>query len=117
MLSLIGAKADGWLPSLAYVGAEALPAGNAIIDDAARAHGRDPSAVRRLLNVSGEFSATSSGPLRGPARQWAAELAELALGAGVGTFILASDDAGDIERFAAEVVPATRELVAAERAG
>ena len=34
---------------------------------------------------------------------------------GISGFILATDDAETIERYAAEVAPATRELVAAER--
>ena len=36
----------------------------------------------------------------------------MALRYGVGGFVLGSDEAATIERFAAEVVPATRELVA-----
>jgi hypothetical protein len=39
----------------------------------------------------------------------------MALRYGVGAFALGSDVAATIERFAAEVVPATHELVAAER--
>jgi hypothetical protein len=39
----------------------------------------------------------------------------MALRYGVGAFVLGSDEAAMIERFAAEVVPATRQLVAAER--
>jgi hypothetical protein len=39
----------------------------------------------------------------------------MALRYGVGAFVLGSDEAATIERFAAEVVPAMRELVAAER--
>jgi hypothetical protein len=39
----------------------------------------------------------------------------MALRDGVGAFVLGSDEAATIERFAAEVVPATSELIAAER--
>jgi alkanesulfonate monooxygenase SsuD/methylene tetrahydromethanopterin reductase-like flavin-dependent oxidoreductase (luciferase family) len=42
-------------------------------------------------------------------------LADMALRRGVGTFVLGAEEAATIERFAAEVVPRTRELVAAER--
>lgn len=120
MLRLVGAKADGWLPSLGWVGVDGLREGNAAIDASAREHGRDPRAIRRLLNVGGEFddggrAGVPSGKLRGPASQWAQELAELALDVGVGTFILASDDPATTQRFAAEVVPAVREQVAAAR--
>ncbi|WP_433133170.1 LLM class flavin-dependent oxidoreductase [Micromonospora sp. CA-240977] len=117
MLQLTGRRADGWLPSLGYLQPGDLTRGNATIDDAAREAGRSPRDVRRLLNISGRFSAVGSGPLNGPAEQWARELAELALGEGVSTFILGSDDPDDLRRFAGEVAPAVRELVAAERDG
>jgi alkanesulfonate monooxygenase SsuD/methylene tetrahydromethanopterin reductase-like flavin-dependent oxidoreductase (luciferase family) len=107
MLALTGRKADGWLPSQSY-----LQPGDLAADGA----GRDPRAIRRLLNVSGTFSASRRGWLDGPPGQWIDELTELALSEGVGTFILAADDAAAIEIFAAEVAPAVRELVAAERA-
>ena len=52
MLRLIGRVADGWLPSLGYLGGrDRLPALNAVIDESAQAAGREPSAVRRLLNI------------------------------------------------------------------
>lgn len=57
MLRLVGEKADGWLPSLGRVGLDGLRAGNARIDEAAAAVGRDPREVTRLLNVSGMFDA------------------------------------------------------------
>ncbi|QGN49151.1 LLM class flavin-dependent oxidoreductase [Micromonospora sp. WMMD558] len=116
MLALTGRRADGWLPSLAYLQPGDLARGNAIIDDAAREAGRSPGDVRRLLNVNGRFATVGRGPLHGPAEQWAEELADLALTDGISTFILASDDPDDLRRFAAEVAPAVRELVAAERA-
>ncbi|AEB45302.1 MULTISPECIES: LLM class flavin-dependent oxidoreductase [Micromonospora] len=115
MQALTGRLADGWLPSLPYLQPGDLAKGNAVIDEAATAAGRSPTDVRRLLNISGRFTATGSGPLQGPAEQWAEELADLALTEGVSAFILASDDPDDLRRFAAEVAPATRELVAAER--
>ncbi|MFF0154639.1 LLM class flavin-dependent oxidoreductase [Micromonospora sp. NPDC005203] len=116
MLQLTGRRADGWLPSLGYLQPGDLARGNATIDDAAREAGRSPRDVRRLLNISGQFSAVGRGALNGPAEQWVRELAELALGEGVSTFILGSDDPDDLRRFAGEVAPAVRELVAAERA-
>lgn len=115
MLDLIGRKADGWLPSLGVVGREAITEGNAVIDDAARSAGRDPRAVRRLLNVGGGFKDSSSGLLRGPVGQWVDDLTELALEDGVSTFILATDDPGVMQTFADQVAPAVREVVASER--
>ncbi|MGY1604212.1 LLM class flavin-dependent oxidoreductase [Geodermatophilus sp. SYSU D00815] len=117
MLALTGRRADGWLPSLSYLQPGDLAAGNAIVDDAALEAGRKPADVRRLLNVSGRFTTAGRGQLHGPAEQWAEELAELALREGVSAFILGSDDPDDLRRFAAEVAPGVRELVAAERSG
>ncbi|WP_433384412.1 LLM class flavin-dependent oxidoreductase [Micromonospora sp. KLBMP9576] len=116
MLALTGRRADGWLPSLSYLQPGDLARGNTIIDEAARQAGRDPADVRRLLNVTGRFAPNGRGPLHGPAEQWAEELADLALSDGISTFILGSDEPEDLRRFAAEVAPAVRELVAGERA-
>jgi hemerythrin-like domain-containing protein len=117
MLELIGASADGWLPSLSYLegGVAQLPDLNARIDEAAVRAGRDPRSVRRLLNISGEFSDTGSGLLTGPVAQWVEELAGLALDCGISAFIMTGDDPAAILRFGQEVAPAVRELVTAER--
>jgi alkanesulfonate monooxygenase SsuD/methylene tetrahydromethanopterin reductase-like flavin-dependent oxidoreductase (luciferase family) len=53
MIRLTGRKADGWLPSLGVLTREELQAGNRQIDRAAEAAGRDPSSVRRILNLQG----------------------------------------------------------------
>ncbi|MEU4419024.1 LLM class flavin-dependent oxidoreductase [Actinoplanes sp. NPDC024001] len=108
MLRLVGAKADGWLPSLPYLKPGALAAGNETIDAAARKAGRDPREIRRLLNVFGDPAKSAA--------QWLDELLPLAVQDGVGTFILGSDDPDELERFATEVVPALRAAVARERA-
>ncbi|MDO7880864.1 LLM class flavin-dependent oxidoreductase [Salinibacterium soli] len=101
MQRLIGAKADGWLPSLPYLQPGDLEAGNERIDAAAVEAGRDPREIRRLLNLGNSASA--------------AQLVDLALEHGVSTFILGSDDPAAMERFA-EVAAEVREQVAAERA-
>ena len=115
MLALTGRRADGWLPSLAYLQPGDLAAGNSVIDDAAERAGRSPRKIRRLLNVSGQFGSGGAGPLQGRPAQWAEELAEIALTDGISTFILATDDADDLRRFSAEVAPDVRERVAAHR--
>jgi alkanesulfonate monooxygenase SsuD/methylene tetrahydromethanopterin reductase-like flavin-dependent oxidoreductase (luciferase family) len=51
MLELIGRTADGWVPSLGYLAPTDVPAAQARIDDAARAAGRDPGAIRRIVNL------------------------------------------------------------------
>ncbi len=117
ILNMTGRMADGWLPSLAYLqgGLADLAEMNKHIDEGAAAAGRAPAAVRRLLNISGQFAQTGRALLNGPPQQWAEQLAEIALEYGISGFILAADDALAIERYAAEVAPATRELVAAAR--
>ncbi len=117
MLALTGRRADGWLPSMPYLKPGDLAAGNAIIDEAAQQADRSPADVRRLLNINGKFLPSGRGPLNGPAEQWAEELADLTLTDGISAFILGTDDADDLRRFAAEVAPAVRELVAGERSG
>lgn len=115
MLALTGRLGDGWLPSSAYVPPEQLAASNRVIDDAAAGAGRAPGDIRRLYNIGGTFTAGGTGFLNGPARVWAEQLAELTLTDGVSTFIVVGDDPDTVSRFAAEVAPAVRELVAAAR--
>jgi alkanesulfonate monooxygenase SsuD/methylene tetrahydromethanopterin reductase-like flavin-dependent oxidoreductase (luciferase family) len=98
MLALTGRAADGWVPSLGPLKPEDMREANARIDDAARAAGRDPSAIRRVLNVGGDLTAE--------------DYATLVLEHGFDTFIT-SPDAGD--GFIDEVVPMVRELVVARR--
>jgi alkanesulfonate monooxygenase SsuD/methylene tetrahydromethanopterin reductase-like flavin-dependent oxidoreductase (luciferase family) len=117
MLRLTGELADGWLPSSPYAPPEVLAGMNAVIDAAAVAAGRSPGDVRRLYNVAGSFEGTGAQFLQGPPKTWAEQLAGLALDEGISGFVLMVDDTATIDRFAAEVVPAVRELVAAERAG
>lgn len=115
MLRLTGRLGDGWLPSLPYLkgGPSDLADMNAHIDAGAKQAGRDPSGIRRMLNLGGQFSQTSNGFLNGPPDQWANDLAELNRNYGTSGFIVMADDPGTMELFASEVIPATRELVAA----
>ncbi|WP_127126996.1 LLM class flavin-dependent oxidoreductase [Georgenia sp. SYP-B2076] len=117
MLRLTGRRADGWLPSIAYLKTlTALTDGNAIIDEAAANAGRDPAAIRRILNIGGRFGPTGRGLFEGPPEEWVDQLAALTLGYGFSGYILGTDDPGMIARFGEEVAPAVRDLVAAERA-
>jgi hypothetical protein len=113
MLAVTGRLADGWLPSSGYAGPDQLAAMNKLIDEAAVEAGREPSAVRRLYNISGRFEG-SGGFLQGPEELWIDQLAELTLGEGMSTYILASDNPDDIRRFA-EVAAGVREAVEAAR--
>jgi iron-sulfur cluster repair protein YtfE (RIC family) len=114
MLALTGAKADGWLPSMGYVGLDELPAMNAAIDDAALRAERRPEDIRRMLNVNGRFG-SGSGFLEGPPAQWAQQLTELTVTTGMSTYILSVSSPDDVRRFAEEVAPAVREQVMTER--
>jgi len=117
ILRLTGRKADGWLPSLAYLKPGDLQGGHQLIDEAARGAGRDPAEIRRLLNISGRFSAAGHGLLDGPPGQWVEDLLPFVLDDGVGTLIVATDDPQTMQRFAEEVMPPLREAVDRERAG
>ena len=117
MLAVTGRHADGWLPSLYYLQDGDLARGNRLVDDAALAAGRSPADVRRLLNIAGRFGAGGEGPMHGPPARWVERLARWALEDGVSVFILGTDDPDDLRRFAGEVAPAVREVVAADRAG
>jgi len=114
MLLTTGELADAWVPSQGYADPPALGDMNARIDDAATAAGRSPRAIRRIYNIFGRFG-TGAGFLEGSPRNWADQLAELTLRDGIATYILGSDDATTLRRFADEVVPAVRSVVASER--
>jgi alkanesulfonate monooxygenase SsuD/methylene tetrahydromethanopterin reductase-like flavin-dependent oxidoreductase (luciferase family)/hemerythrin-like domain-containing protein len=114
MLRLVGRVADGWVPSAPYVPPAQLADANRRIDEAAIGAGRDPRDIRRLYNV-----VPGQAPLAGPAKTWAGQLADLALGEGMSTFILMvrADGERELRAFAEDVVPEARELVAAGRPG
>ncbi|SFJ29031.1 Luciferase-like monooxygenase [Amycolatopsis sacchari] len=119
LLRLAGRLGDGWLPSLSYLpdGPESLAELNKYIDEGAEAAGRAPAEITRFLNIAGQFTPNGGRLLVGPPEQWAEELADLALSYGTSGFILATDDPDTMSRFAQEVAPRVRELVAVERAG
>ncbi|GHF70748.1 alkanesulfonate monooxygenase SsuD/methylene tetrahydromethanopterin reductase-like flavin-dependent oxidoreductase (luciferase family) [Amycolatopsis bartoniae] len=109
-LALTGARADGWLPSHAYLGLDALPAAVARLDAAAEDAGRDPASLRKVYNIAGRVSGTSSATFDEPADVWAERIVELVTEVGMNGFVLWPLD--DHERqyalFAEEVVPAVR---------
>ena len=114
MLRLIGQKADGWLPSRTALQLGELQSGNQIIDEAARAAGRDPREIRRILNITGQFTSSSGGFLEGPSAKWVDDLLPLVVENGVGTFILMTDDPRTMEQFAQKVIPNLREAARQE---
>jgi alkanesulfonate monooxygenase SsuD/methylene tetrahydromethanopterin reductase-like flavin-dependent oxidoreductase (luciferase family) len=120
MLRLVGRKADGWLPSLGVLTPDELRAGNKHIDQAAEAAGRDPHAIRRLINVQGQIGdqpppsrselpvgRLAHEPFAGPPEWWVEKIAELA-DWGFDTIIFWPVDPSpsQVERLAGEVLPA-----------
>jgi alkanesulfonate monooxygenase SsuD/methylene tetrahydromethanopterin reductase-like flavin-dependent oxidoreductase (luciferase family) len=99
MLSLIGRLADGWVPSLGYVKPPDLLEGNQRIDDAARAAGRDPRSIRRVLNAGYVDAET---------------LVALVVDYGMDTFLV-TEDPDEMRTFASEVAPRVREEVETRR--
>jgi len=116
-LRLIGGHADGWIPSLGYMGPDAFRMASDAIDEAAAAAGRDPAAIRRIYNVDGTITSGSVGekPLVGPVELWVDTLARWIEEIGVDTIVFwpADSETVEVERFAAEVVPAVRRAIGA----
>ncbi|MBE2999631.1 LLM class flavin-dependent oxidoreductase [Nocardiopsis sp. HNM0947] len=119
LLRALGRAADGWVPSTGFIGPDELAGKHALIDEGAAEAGRDPASIRRVYNVWGTITGgASSGFLDGPADQWVDQLTELVLEYGMDTFVFGPSDGSveQVERFAAEVAPAVRSMVADERA-
>ena len=97
MLRHTGRKADGWLVSMGGAPPEALGEMTKQIDAAAEQAGRDPQLIRRLYNVNKDLSAR--------------QMAQLYADHGMSAFILMTDNADEIKRFAHDIAPMVRELV------
>ncbi|KXX54288.1 LLM class flavin-dependent oxidoreductase [Rhodococcus sp. LB1] len=114
LLRALGRSADGWVPSSSYFPPEVLPGLHARIDAGAADAGRDPSSISRAYNVFGRVSDTPSDKLfHGTAEQWVSQLTELAVEAGMDTFVFGTDgdDLAQVRRFATDVAPAVRAAV------
>jgi alkanesulfonate monooxygenase SsuD/methylene tetrahydromethanopterin reductase-like flavin-dependent oxidoreductase (luciferase family) len=102
MLSLVGRAADGWVPSLGYVEPADLLEGNKRIDDAAMAAGRDPKAIRRVLNAGADVPVEL--------------FTSLTVEHGMDTYVVGGLEEADALRwFASDIIPAVREAVAKAR--
>jgi alkanesulfonate monooxygenase SsuD/methylene tetrahydromethanopterin reductase-like flavin-dependent oxidoreductase (luciferase family) len=98
MMRVVGRLADGWLPSLPRLPLDELPGRARLIDEAADRAGRDPRSIRRIANLGDEIT-------QGPPSQVIELLGALRDEHGFDGFLVGSDQ---VERFAAEVVPALR---------
>jgi alkanesulfonate monooxygenase SsuD/methylene tetrahydromethanopterin reductase-like flavin-dependent oxidoreductase (luciferase family) len=122
-LRLTGEFADGWIPSMSYVPPSQAAKSNAIIDEAARAAGRDPSAIRRIYNIGGDVSpVVESGTsdddqqIVGPRDHWVDVLTHLAVDHGFSTFVLwGVPTAPRLRMFIEEIAPVVKERVAETR--
>lgn len=122
-LGLTGRKADGWLPSFAYVPPATARDSMTKIDDAANAAGRNPADIRRAYNIWGGFTDAPPAPIDETSREfsgssdaWIAFLTHLATSIGFDTFLFGVPSDPELLRtIATEIVPATRERVASAR--
>jgi alkanesulfonate monooxygenase SsuD/methylene tetrahydromethanopterin reductase-like flavin-dependent oxidoreductase (luciferase family) len=128
MLDLTGRKADGWIAPLA-TGYETKPAAQDRIDSAARAAGRDPASIRRVIQLVGTVTSTphtTSAPRSGPGAQpirttpdiWAKIIAEFAADQRFDTvnLVLEQETSEQLQLFAAEVIPLARAATSAASA-
>jgi alkanesulfonate monooxygenase SsuD/methylene tetrahydromethanopterin reductase-like flavin-dependent oxidoreductase (luciferase family) len=107
MLRQTGRLGDGWLPS---IGGRRLSTEDAlrmqgVVDEAARAAGRDPAAIERAANVMA---------LEGDPRGWADQLARIVDELRFTTLIApvpGDDPIGFVERLGEDVAPRLRELL------
>jgi len=117
-LRLIGQLADGWIPGGGISAVDDFPSLIARIDDAAAAAGRDPRAIRRVVNLGGTITdgTRGRGKLDGPPDLWVDTLSRWAIDLGLDSYIFWPSGSGtdQVERYAAEVVPAVRVAVRAE---
>lgn len=99
MLHLTGRLADGWIPSFGYLKSiESLAAMNAAIDEGAAAAGRNPSEIRRWINIGFDEAQVET-------------MARLAEDYGISGFIVGTDKIAQLEAFMEERVPELRSLL------
>jgi alkanesulfonate monooxygenase SsuD/methylene tetrahydromethanopterin reductase-like flavin-dependent oxidoreductase (luciferase family) len=108
MLRLTGRLGDGWLPSLggdSYLAADDALRMQGVVDEAARAAGREPSDIERAVNVMA---------LDGDPGEWAGRLARIASDLRFTTLLVAvpgDDPVGFVRRLGEDVAPRVRELL------
>jgi len=119
MLRMAGELADGWSASIPhYLPYERVAGAQSLVDEGARAAGRDPRAVLRICNIPGTITdrevgrrqLSGSEPLRGTAERWIEVLSDWAVRLKFDVFILwpEAETPEQVERFAREVAPGVR---------
>jgi alkanesulfonate monooxygenase SsuD/methylene tetrahydromethanopterin reductase-like flavin-dependent oxidoreductase (luciferase family) len=107
MLRLTGRLGDGWLPSLggSYLAPDDALRMQGVVDEAARAAGREPADVERAVNVMA---------LDGDPATWSGRLARIASELRFTTLFVGvpdDDPVGFVRRLGEDVAPRVRELV------
>src|SRR5215216_1558305 len=118
-LRLAGELADGWVPSMSYVSPARARESNATIDEAARAAGRDPAAIRRIYNIGGDVApvleaggSDDDTQIVGPRTHWVEVLTHLAVDLGFSRFILwGVPTAPRLRMFIEEIAPEVKAQV------
>ena len=114
-LALVGRAADGWIPSLGRTTPAELGRSSRTIDEAARAAGRDPDHISRILNLGGVITDGERGDdeLAGPVEHWVETLARWTDEIGIDSFVFWAPEGSvqQVRRFADEVAPAVRERI------
>jgi hypothetical protein len=111
-------------PIRSYVPPATAAKSNAVIDEAARAAGREPSEIRRIYNIGGDVAplvetgaSDDDQQIVGPRDHWVSVLTHLAVDHGFSTFVLwGVPTAPRLRMFIDEIAPAVRERVAEVRA-
>jgi alkanesulfonate monooxygenase SsuD/methylene tetrahydromethanopterin reductase-like flavin-dependent oxidoreductase (luciferase family) len=115
MIRVVGRLADGWIPSLSRLPLDEVSQRQAMIDEAARAAGRDPERIRRVANLNGRITGGAQERWLRPVEHWTEELVRLVRELRFDGFVLwpdDEDDLGQMERFASELVPRVRKAPA-----
>jgi alkanesulfonate monooxygenase SsuD/methylene tetrahydromethanopterin reductase-like flavin-dependent oxidoreductase (luciferase family) len=114
-LELTGRLADGWVPSLSWATPDIVSGLQRRVDEGAALAGREPGEIRRVYNVGGSIAdGPTRGLLEGPPDHWIETLTTFASELGFDTFVFwpADEPLAQLERFAQEVVPGMRAVVA-----
>lgn len=116
MMRLIGARADGWVPSMAYLPPSQLAAKSTLVDEAARDAGREPTEICRVYNVGGTIAEKADDredAIVGPVSLWVDRLLGLAHEHRIDAFVLwpSGDVDAQLQLFAEQVAPAVRAQV------
>lgn len=106
-LALTGRVADGWIPSLGHAPPDRLPAMRDRVLTAAADAGRGPAEITCALNLRVHLGSGDGADIAGSPAAVAEQLSAF-VALGFTAFNLQPTDRGQLERIAAEVLPAVR---------